>query len=232
MRETVLIKDDVMQILKRYGLILDKCTYETMFSEIDKLITFTMSIRTYTEHYCKDCKKCDSCGKTSDDLITCDWFESKPEIKTVADKIRNMNDSELRLFLETIVDGCINYENDGCKDCAVPHENGTCYFQQFLKTPIEKSKFDFSTIEEIGKDYEEYYKEHEIETVKESDKHTIPAITVVTKSDNIKIYTDITYDINSGILTITDEKGIVAIYNFDDVSHIYFTRSVESIYNS
>ena len=72
------LKDDVLQIIENhanYHTFVDDDAFQKFKSDIESLITFDMTVKVYSEHYCKECLKQFACGCTSDMLMSCADFE-------------------------------------------------------------------------------------------------------------------------------------------------------------
>jgi hypothetical protein len=73
-----ILKDDVLQIIDNhanYHTFVDDDAFQKFKSDIESLITFDMTVKVYSEHYCKECRKQFACGCTSDMLMSCADFE-------------------------------------------------------------------------------------------------------------------------------------------------------------
>lgn len=77
-KDKAFLKDDVLQIIKNhanYHTFVDDDALQKFKSDIESLITFDMTVKVYSEHYCKECLKQYTCGCTSDMLMSCADFE-------------------------------------------------------------------------------------------------------------------------------------------------------------
>lgn len=77
-KDKAILKDDVLQIIENhanYHTFVDEDAFQKFKSDIESLITFDMTVKVYSEHYCKECRKQYSCGCTSDMLMSCADFE-------------------------------------------------------------------------------------------------------------------------------------------------------------
>lgn len=77
-KDKAILKDDVLQIIKNhanYHTFVDDDAFQKFKSDIESLITFDMTVKVYSEHYCKECRKQYACGCTSDLLMSCADFE-------------------------------------------------------------------------------------------------------------------------------------------------------------
>ena len=73
-----ILKDDVLGIIENYAnyhTFVDDDAFQKFKSDIESLITFDMTVKVYSEHYCKECRKQFACGCTSDMLMSCADFE-------------------------------------------------------------------------------------------------------------------------------------------------------------
>lgn len=77
-KDKAILKDDVLRIIENYAnyhTFVDDDAFQKFKSDIESLITFDMTVKVYSEHYCKECRKQYACGCTSDMLMSCDDFE-------------------------------------------------------------------------------------------------------------------------------------------------------------
>ena len=73
-----ILKDDVLRIIENYAnyhTFVDDDAFQKFKSDIESLVTFDMTVKVYSEHYCKECRKQYACGCTSDMLMSCADFE-------------------------------------------------------------------------------------------------------------------------------------------------------------
>ena len=73
-----ILKDDVLQIIENHAnrqTFFDDGAFQEFKSDIESLIAFDMTVKAYSEHYCKECRKQYACGCTSDMLMSCADFE-------------------------------------------------------------------------------------------------------------------------------------------------------------
>lgn len=77
-KDKAILKDDVLRIIENYAnyhTFVDDDAFQKFKSDIESLITFDMTVKVYSEHYCKECRKQYACGCTSDMLMSCADFE-------------------------------------------------------------------------------------------------------------------------------------------------------------
>lgn len=77
-KDKAILKDDVLRIIENYAdyhTFVDDDAFQKFKSDIESLITFDMTVKVYSEHYCKECRKQFACGCTSDMLMSCADFE-------------------------------------------------------------------------------------------------------------------------------------------------------------
>lgn len=77
-KDKAILKDDVLRIIENYAdyhTFVDDDAFQKFKSDIESLITFDMTVKVYSEHYCKECRKQHACGCTSDMLMSCADFE-------------------------------------------------------------------------------------------------------------------------------------------------------------
>lgn len=77
-KDKAFLKDDVLQIIENhanYHTFVDNDAFQKFKSDIEHLITFDMTVKVYSEHYCKECLKQFVCGCTSNMLMSCADFE-------------------------------------------------------------------------------------------------------------------------------------------------------------
>lgn len=77
-KDKAFLKNDVLQIIENhanYHTFVDDDAFQKFKSDIESLITFDMTVKVYSEHYCKECRKQFACGCTSDLLMSCADFE-------------------------------------------------------------------------------------------------------------------------------------------------------------
>lgn len=77
-KDKAILKDDVLRIIENYAnyhTFVDDDAFQKFKSDIESLITFDMTVKAYSEHYCKECRKQFACGCTSDMLMSCADFE-------------------------------------------------------------------------------------------------------------------------------------------------------------
>lgn len=106
-KDKAILKDDVLRIIENYAdyhTFVDDDAFQKFKSDIESLITFDMTVKVYSEHYCKECRKQFACGCTSDMLMSCADFEPANAETNVAVEIFKAQNHD-----------AVNHPNHYCK---------------------------------------------------------------------------------------------------------------------